>query len=96
MASNPNFRRIVMDVVTTEDITSKEGFARMLNELRDPLNMDSQLVMGSVVDHSATLEQICYSAVRPIPSFSFGTFGHGDHKPEAAIERACMTMGMDI
>jgi hypothetical protein len=94
--STDSFKRVLIELITTEDCTSRQGYIKALQGLQDPINMDTQLVRGAVIDRSDLLEGLAASSVKVTLDQSriWGTFGSGA-KSNNGLHRACVVMGMD-
>lgn len=94
--SSYNFRRVLIEVITTEEVRTLDGVETMLRRLNDPTNMDNQLVRVSVIAEEDTLEQIaCGSNVVPsgyVIRFAPVLTGM---PYKNALEHACVAMGME-
>ncbi len=94
MPCSYNFRRVLIEVVTIEDLKTRESFHRMLDQIKSPTSMNSQFVEGEIVAREDTLEQIAAGL-----SSSFGdTFGYRDCSKthQELLQSACISMGMDV
>jgi hypothetical protein len=89
-----NFKRVLIEFITTEDCTTREGYNKAIEGLRSITSMDTQLVRGTVIDRSDLLEGIVASSVKVTLDESrvCGVFGLG---ASDGLHRACAVMGMD-
>jgi hypothetical protein len=94
--STYTFKRVLIEMITTEDCTTRQGYIKALQDLQNPINMDSQLVRGTVIDRSDLLEGIAASSVKVTLDETrvCGFFGFGAN-PSVGLDRACIVMGMD-
>lgn len=89
-----NFKRVLIEFITTEDCTTREGYNKAIEGLRSITSMDTQLVRGTVIDRSDLLEGIAASSVKVTLDEDrvCGVFGFGAGN---GLQRACTVMGMD-
>lgn len=47
--SSPLFKRVLIELITTEDCTTRQGYLKALQDLQNPISSDSQLVLQTVM-----------------------------------------------
>jgi hypothetical protein len=95
--SLPTYKRVLIELVTTEDCTTRQGYIKAIQDLQNPISSDTQLVMGTVIDQSDRLEALATSGVKVVTIDERrgpGSFGFGGN-PSARLQRTCVVMGMD-
>ena len=95
--SLPTYKRVLIELVTTEDCTTRQGYIKALQDLQNPISSDTQLVTGTVIDQSDQLEALATSSVKVVTIDERrgpGTFGFGGN-PGVRLQQTCAVMGMD-
>lgn len=95
--SLPTYKRVLIELVTTEDCTTRQGYIKALQDLQNPISLDTQLVTGTVIDQSDQLEALATSSVKVVTIDERrgpGTFGFGGN-PGVRLQQTCAVMGMD-
>ncbi len=101
MGCSYNFRRVLIEVVTSEDLQTIENRNAMITHLSDSSHMGAQIVRMYVLNREDTLEQIscgpqpCFLNQRVEEVFD----DRSDDRPSLthhdALEYACVAMGME-
>jgi hypothetical protein len=95
--STPTYKRVLIEMITTEDCTTRQGYIKALQDLQNPISLDTQFVTGTVIDQSDKLESLAASGVKVVTIDERrgpGSFGFG-RDPSARLQRTCAVMGMD-
>jgi hypothetical protein len=87
------FKRVFIEVVTSEEVQTPEGIESMLANLRWDGSSDTAIVRMVVVADEPSLEQIVFSAKDLFPIPQTLEYRRGRSYPRA-IEQACEDMGM--
>ena len=95
--SLPTYKRVLIELVTTEDCTTRQGYIKALQDLQNPISSATQLVTGTIIDQSDRLEALATSGVKVVTIDERrgpGSFGFGGN-PSVRLQRTCAVMGMD-
>jgi hypothetical protein len=87
------FKRVMVEVVTSEDVQSPEGIEKMLSSIRTDGTSDTAAVRIVVVADEPTLEQIVFGAKDMFPVPQGHEYRQGTSYPRA-VEKACEDLGM--
>lgn len=97
--SSYNYRRILIEAVTTEDLQTEVSRDKMLQQLTVMHSMNSAVVRIIVVDRTDTLEQIVNASERPVSLSEFSSHFPCTKTPSChkeSVESACFQLGLDF
>lgn len=87
------FKRVIIEVVTSEDVQCLEGVERMLTSIRTDGTSDTAAIRIAVVSDEPTLEQIVFGAKELLPLPPTLDLRRGPSY-QLAVEQACEDLGM--
>jgi hypothetical protein len=87
------FKRVMIEVVTSEELRTLEGVEKMLGSIRTDGTSDTAAVRVVVVADEASLEQIVFGAKDLFPVPQRLEYCQGPSYARG-VEQACETLGM--